>query len=83
MLGLPRDMGEHLRGQRLQFNRVKTLEIFGFGHLRIEHVGIVRANIGLVIGAFSDCIWRQIRVRFELNIATYNYCSSKPRMTGP
>ena len=57
VLGLLRNMGEHLLGQRRQLGRVQSLEILGFGQLRIEHVGIVRANIELVIGAFSDCIW--------------------------
>ena len=39
-------------------------EIFGFGQLRVEHVGIVQANINAVIGAFSDCVRMPIRVGF-------------------
>ena len=60
VLGLLPDVGQHLRGQRRQFGRAQTLQVFGFGQLRIEHVGILQANVDAVIGAFSDCI----RARF-------------------
>ena len=55
VLALLRDVGQHLRGQRRQFGGAQTLQIFGFGQLRIEHACIVQANIDAVIGAFSDC----------------------------
>ena len=51
-------------GQRRQLGRAQTREIFGFGQLRVEHVGIVQANINAVIGAFSDCVRMPIRVGF-------------------
>ncbi len=36
VLGLRGDVGQHLRGQPRQFGRAQTLQIFGFGQLRIQ-----------------------------------------------
>ena len=44
VLGLLPDVGQHLRGQRRQFGRAQTLQIFGFELLRIEHVRIVQGR---------------------------------------
>ena len=54
-LGLRGDVGQHLRDLPRQFGRAQALQNFGFERLRIEHVCIVQANIGVVIGAFSAC----------------------------
>ena len=71
VFALLRDVGQHLRGQRRQFGGAQTLQIIGFGQLRIEHVCIVQANIDAVIGAFSDCFWTVFPIHLLLTTITY------------
>ena len=58
-------------GQRRQFGGAQTLQIFGFEQLRIEHVCILQAGIGTVIGAFLDCSGTVFAVGIYINTITY------------